>query len=158
MDVSEGGLCLLSQVWLEPGRIVEILTDVPGAGESRIRARVWHVRRQRLAESNRRVWTIGLMLKAPDEAYGRLLCAAGAAERAEPSAGTASAELDSPLAFTPRGAVGAEAAGIFRIRVKATSGPRTRILTLMASSEEEARTLAAQDLGGRWSVLEVMAS
>ncbi|HEB89750.1 MAG TPA: PilZ domain-containing protein, partial [Deltaproteobacteria bacterium] len=38
LDVSEGGLCLLSPVWLKAKQQFEITIDVPGAGQSRVRA------------------------------------------------------------------------------------------------------------------------
>jgi len=153
VDISEGGLCLLSQVWLEPGRSVEIAIDVPGKGESRVRAEVWHVRRQRIGESSRRVWTLGLMLQEPDAAYRTLLAAAGvAAEGPAPQAteggarGTGSADIAALDSLDPQP---------FRVRVKATGGPRTRLLTLTASSVEEAMALASRDLEASWTVVEV---
>jgi hypothetical protein len=44
---------------------------------------------------------------------------------------------------------------VFRIRCKATGGPRSRVLSLAADSEEQARALATRDLGDEWAVLEV---
>ena len=45
---------------------------------------------------------------------------------------------------------------MFRVRVKATRGPRTRMLTLGAVSAAEAETLASADLGDDWSIIEVL--
>ena len=42
------------------------------------------------------------------------------------------------------------------VRVKARSGPRTRMLTLTAESEEEAGRLAARDLESAWTIMEVI--
>jgi hypothetical protein len=44
---------------------------------------------------------------------------------------------------------------MFRVRVKATDGPRTRALTLGALCAEEAAELARSELGDAWQVLEV---
>lgn len=44
----------------------------------------------------------------------------------------------------------------FRIRVKQCSGPRIRVLSLGAESQEEARTLAVTQLGRDWEVLELL--
>ena len=44
---------------------------------------------------------------------------------------------------------------VYRIRCKATSGPRSRVLSLAAESEEQARSLATRDLGTAWTVLEI---
>jgi len=162
VDVSESGLCLLSQVWIETGRRVEVAIDVPGVGESRIRAEIWHVRRQRIGETQRKVWAIGLMITEPDAAYQALLRAAGVAGEAS----DASSDEAVSTAITPERnrisaaerAIDAAEPHVFRVRVKATSGPRTRMLTRMAGSAEEARALASSELEGRWTVLEVKAA
>lgn len=44
---------------------------------------------------------------------------------------------------------------LFRVRVKSVGGPRTRSLTLGASSADEAAALARADLEGEWAVLDV---
>ncbi len=44
---------------------------------------------------------------------------------------------------------------MFRVRVKAKGGPRTRTLTLGAVSAEEAEVLAIRELGDEWTLLEV---
>lgn len=162
VDVSEGGLCLLSQVWIETGRVLEIAIDVPSVGESRIRAEVWHVRRQRVGETQRKVWAIGLMIAEPDAAYRALLHTAGVAGEAPDgpfeTAGATSVAPAKGRASAAEKAIDAANPHVFRVRVKATTGPRTRMLTLMASSAEEARALAMDELDGRWTVLEVKAA
>ena len=44
---------------------------------------------------------------------------------------------------------------MFRVRLKSTTGPRTRALTLSASSAVEAESLARADLDGSWMILQV---
>jgi hypothetical protein len=44
---------------------------------------------------------------------------------------------------------------IFRLHCKAKGSPRTRVLTIAADSEEQARKLAEADLGSAWDLLEV---
>ena len=43
----------------------------------------------------------------------------------------------------------------FRVRVQESAGPRTRLLTLSAASEEEARALATADLDDSWAIVDV---
>ena len=43
----------------------------------------------------------------------------------------------------------------YRVRVKQTEGPRSRILDVAASSEEDARSRALAELGEGWQVLQV---
>ena len=44
---------------------------------------------------------------------------------------------------------------VYRIRCKMVGGPRSRVLSLAADSEEHARSLAIRDLGSDWTVLEI---
>lgn len=212
VDVSDGGLCLLSPTWLASKSKIHISIDVPNRGESIVEAQVWHVRRQKMHGGTRKVWAIGVMLEGTDESYQRLLLAAGVApdtqnsnppepgrptvsaapraaakpaaaaktdsavfRRRSPSTAAAPASpVPSPTTSrtgSPPAAplVSAEAETemspedlfepkIFRIRVKAVGGPRTKVLTLAAESEEEARTLATRDLEARWTVMDVRAA
>jgi hypothetical protein len=146
VDVSEGGLCLLSPSWLKPKEEVDIAIDVPGTGVSSVRVEIWHVRREQSGSSGNRVWVIGASLLDADAAYAKLLRATGAvaaAESAAPSAESTPSAIDS---VEPRA---------FRIRCKANGGPRSRVLTLAAESEDEARSIAVRDLGSAWTVLEI---
>ncbi|MFK7896812.1 MAG: PilZ domain-containing protein [Myxococcota bacterium] len=219
VDVSEGGLCLLSPSWVASKSMIHISIDVPGRGESIVEAQVWHVRRQKMHGGMRKVWAIGVMLEETDDAYQRLLSAAGVAPEQEsiaspeagrpsvsrsprpnppptdsasferrtasetkaisnpeppsatpaPSVSPAAAATSSSSSASAQGSVSEDAGQgerpedliepkIFRIRVKATAGPRTKVLTLAADSEEEARSLATRDLEARWTILEVKAA
>ena len=46
----------------------------------------------------------------------------------------------------------------YRVRVRARVGPRTRMVTISASSAEEARELAVAELEEDWIVMEVRAA
>jgi hypothetical protein len=156
VDVSEGGLCLVLPLWLKPKQNYEISIDVPGTGLSRVHAEIWHIRREESQTSSGRVWVAGAILVDSDEAFAKLLTATGvlsndigstvapASETLNPSRSVKAPEpIDTinPL--------------VYRIRCKETGGPRTRILSLAADSDAQARSLATEDLGSRWTVLDI---
>jgi hypothetical protein len=192
IDVSEGGLCLISPIWLKPKQKMDIAINVPGTGLSKVRVEIWHIRRFKAKKSNSRVWMAGAILVDADEAYAKLLSAAGVAPLkieiqtptgAEPSAPKppgkpngrkapprpaatrppfkASKPAPPPTSpATPPSDPDAESIDsleptIYRIRCKAKVGPRSRVLTLAAESETDARSFATRDLGDSWTVLEI---
>lgn len=79
VDVSDGGLCLLCPVWLDPKKPVQIEIDVPGRGLSLARIEIWHIRREKSRVSNNKVWVAGAILVDSDATYAALLEAAGLA-------------------------------------------------------------------------------
>ena len=177
LDVSEGGLCLLSPVWLKAKQQFEITIDVPGAGQSRVRAEIWHIRRQKSRGTGHRVWVAGALLVDADEAYQALLRAAGVSaaagddppEREAPSVEKPEVEASEkakrppsrrPVVEKPKAPPAAVAteepeSNVFRIRCKARGEPRSRVLTLAAETREQAEALAIRDLGNDWSILEI---
>ena len=177
VDVSESGLCLISPVWMKPRQEVEIEIDVPKMGVSKVRAEIWHIRREQSRITNNKVWIAGVMVVDADPGYDRLLQAAGVApDPALETDGLGAAEGaafssvigSAPEAAAPKpadesetGAATAPSASeaaehrVFRIRCKARGGPRSRVLTLAAESVEHAERLATRDLGETWTVLEV---
>jgi len=44
---------------------------------------------------------------------------------------------------------------VFRVRARASHGPRTRMLKIQAANESEAREAAVIELAGRWIIEEV---
>ena len=60
------------------------------------------------------------------------------------------------LSYRPKEASPDDTLQMFRVRVKAASGPRTWTLTLGAVSTEDAGRLARSDLGADWVILEVL--
>lgn len=196
MDVSEGGLCLLSPIRLETKQRVLLRLDVPRHGNVEIEAVAWHVRQVKSSRADRRAWSIGMMITKAGEGF-RFLLPADAGDDIEfedqsvaealadmPQQAGASAldplELDSTLeedllsaeelenldlellspeelqsfgtAATPESNDGVR---VFRVRVKAKTGPRTRCLTFGALSATEAETLARSELDESWIILEV---
>lgn len=192
VDISEGGLCLFSPVPLTARSRIELVIDVPSFQDAVVRGEVWHVRRQQIKRSKRKIWAIGVMLETSDTAYQRLLAAAGVApDRVDAGGDAASAgrdaertDADSGDGADSAGASAARRAGatpveatdeapdedqlppifdrlepqVFRVRIKARGGPRTRLLTLTAESADEARALAERDLESPWRVIEVRAA
>jgi hypothetical protein len=156
VDVSEGGLCLISPVWLKPNEKYQISIDVPGTGLAEVCVEVWHIRRETSKRTNSRIWIAGAILVDADDAYAKLLKAAV----------VANPEADRPVKTSRNGTKGAGPINlpdpidaieprIYRIRCKAVGGPRSRVLSLAADTEAQARSLAIRDLGEAWTVLEV---
>lgn len=156
IDVSEGGLCLVLPVWLKPKEAYEISIDVPGTGLSRVHAEIWHIRREKSGNTNNQVWIAGAMLVDADEAYAKLLTATGLVSRnIEPATLAASGKPNRAGPTKAPDVIDTIESKVYRIRCKATSGPRSRVLSLAADSEEQARSLAIRDLGAAWTVLEI---
>ncbi len=147
LDISEGGLCLLSPVELKKGQSLEIEIDVPGQGASNIHAEVWHVRRTKSRSTRRWTWSAGMILEKSDDTYPRLFAFA---ESDCPPGTPASATHRDPTEE-------AEELQVFRVRVQVQGEPRGRLLTLGATSEKEVRELAAAELDDSWVVTEVQA-
>lgn len=139
LDVSSGGLCVQTDLEAEQGEPISVRFQAPGAGEIEVQAFAWHLRCGTRRGTGERCRVLGLMLSRAPDAYYRLL------------PGT-----DAP-ASPPSSAPGEGAADprVFRVRVKARSGPRTRVLSLGADSESEARAAAAAELSDAWEILEV---
>lgn len=201
LDVSEGGLCLLSPVRLQPRQTVQLRIDVPHRGPVEVEAVAWHVRRVKSGRAHRKAWSIGMIIEKAGEGFEVLLpdspptpatgapddlseklAALGAAPAAQPEPAEAVLEEDalsaeeldaidvdllSPAELaslsTPDADTAADAAApgtlrIYRVRVKARRGPRTRTLTVGALSATEAEALAASELDDAWEILEVAAT
>ena len=166
VDISSGGLCLISPVWLKPKQEFPVSLDIPGTGLSQVRGEIWHIRREASRGSTGKVWVAGVSLVDADEAYGKLLVAAGLAPTADevkPEAdaaqvGAATAASTLPLAEPDpetSQTIDALEPRVFRLRLKARGGPRTRVLTMAAPDRHQAMKLAVEELGDAWAVLEV---
>jgi hypothetical protein len=181
LDVSEGGLSLRGDLDVEQGSTLAVRLRPPHAGEIEIKAIVWHLRRMRSA-AGKTVCICGMMLSEPTEAWtewirGALeatkrattprMVAAAPEAAPEPQALPKTEAKPRPRALprpkapvsrpsAPPPSTEAELLG-FRIRVKSLVGPRTRTLTLSAVDEAEARTLAEENLGADWKILEIYA-
>ena len=138
LDISEGGLCVLSPVELEKGYILSVEIDVPAHGPSEVQVRVWHVRRNRKPSTGEVLWSVGMLLLKSDATYKRLL------PPAKPIDALGAATRDD-----------AEHLEAFRVRIQVKGEPRTRLLNLAATTEAEARKLALKDLDHTWSIVEI---
>jgi len=133
LDMSEGGLCVRTPLSAQQGEPVRVRIEGL-ASPLEVEALVWHARLVRRRDTREPCRVLGLMLSKAPEPWFELIPRA-------------------PLQGEPPAAGELRA---FRIRVKHCQGPRTRILSLSAESEDEARSLAADELKGEWDVLEVV--
>lgn len=79
VDVSEGGVCLLSPDWLNPKQSVRLEIDVPGRATAKVQIEIWHIRREKSRTTSGRIWVAGAILRDSDKAYAELLEVAGLA-------------------------------------------------------------------------------
>ena len=79
VDISEGGLCLLSPVALSPKQVIEIAIEIPGRETATVHVEIWHIRSERSRSSAGKLWIAGAILRDADTAYAQLLEAAGGA-------------------------------------------------------------------------------
>lgn len=154
LDASEGGLCVLAPTAIRRGERVAIEIDVPNRRAILVEATAWHARTQHSKATRRTFFSIGFVLDRADDGFASLLGGASPSASAlrlrEPTApddADATAELEADA-----DAIGLRA---FRVRTRAPSGPRTRLLSIAAQSEKEARLLALADLEAGWSVVEI---
>lgn len=153
LDMSEGGLAVRTPLEADQGDALRVRIEAPG-GPLELEAIVWHSRLVRSRGSEDRSWALGLMIaKAPD-AYFHIVPRDAPRDAMEP-------ESDAPDLADAAAAIAADECSdglVFRIRVKQLAGPRTRILSLNAESEDEARALASAELKDEWEILETWAA
>ena len=73
MDVSEGGLCMLSSVRLQQKQRLLLRLDVPRHGVVDVEGVAWHVRRVKNSTGDRRAWSVGVMITKAGDAFRALL-------------------------------------------------------------------------------------
>ncbi len=150
LNLSEGGLAVRTESEFEQGESLRLQLKPPGGPEMRVEVLVWHARRVRLRESGKHRSVLGLMLsEAPDE-YAQII--------ARPQPPKRLAERDRPAVKPKVEPAPTPSLRGFRIRLKHRSGPRTRIVRLSAPTEAEARTLAGEEAGEEWELLELYES
>jgi len=157
LDLSEGGLSVLTALEAEQGESLTVCFKAPGGKPIEVEALLWHSRRVRDRATGKTTWALGLMISRACDAYLRLAPQTGA-PRPEPVSSSGEGDPGDPGESDDPGESSAKELAEFRIRVKQIGGPRTRTLTLSAESREEVRALAATHLGDDWEVLEVVAS
>lgn len=188
MDVSDGGLCLLSPRPFELQEALTLRLEHPKHGPIRVESMAWHVRRVQGSTTKKRAWSIGVVIVNSDDAYVRLLADAGVGPDADfapdagvepdagaetkagtaPDAGVAPNAGAAPDARAARASVDAAQAPsqdpheaiadeltVFKIRIKERVSPRTRLVSLTAKDEAQARHFAEVDLDHKWSIVEV---
>ena len=143
LDVSEGGLCVLSPIELPRGQSLEVEIDLPGHGIVNVQGDVWHTRITKSPVTRRISWSAGLILTKSDYTYSRLFTSTSKTDRLQPITSSGLTETEEGL-------------NVFRVRVQIEGTPRTRILTFSAATEEEARAVATEDLEDPWSIVEIL--
>jgi hypothetical protein len=212
LDVSEGGLCLLSPIALKPKQTILLRIEVPPRGPVEVEAITWHVRRLKGRTASTKTWSIGMMISKAGDGFQALLPNGrvegagynGAADelssklaelssRSDPSPPPESDEIaleEDQLSAAELEDVGSDLASpaeledvgsdlaspaeleslalesqesssngkphVFRVRIKASGGSRTRVLSLNAPSKAEAEELARADLDDSWVIIEVV--
>jgi hypothetical protein len=148
LDLSEGGLSVLVASEADQGENLRIRFQAPDGVPIEVEGLLWHSRRVRDRASGENAWVLGLMISHACDAYPRLVTPprASAPEPTRPKIVADTGEIDEE-----------ELLG-FRIRVRQRASSRTRLLTLSAQSDEEARALAETQLQDGWEVLEVLAA
>jgi hypothetical protein len=159
LDVSLSGLLVQTDLALGQGDDVAIEIE----GGVRLKALAWHARRMRRGREE--YFVVGMMLSEVGPEYesfvGRIAGAtAGPRSKAQPrpaKAGTGAAEAPRPKkpALPP---VPPRRSSWWRLRIKQTDGPRTRMVTLAAESKEHAIAQSLAELGEGWEIVEAVAS
>jgi len=151
LNVSRGGLFVQTSVQAQPGDEVRIHLNlksppeaVPLGGQV-----VW---RRGVAAHLRSVSRggIGMRVRQAPESYYRFL-----SQLAQGGVRDAPADTRPPIAAPE--AAPAHDRPSYRVRVQQQGGPRSRTLTVIGESEEEARRRALARVGTGWLVLEVQA-
>lgn len=149
LDVSRTGLFIQTSARLSPGTEVEVVVQFEGQREAMLlRARV---ARQKAVPSNLTSVAqggVGLrILDAPRSFYQMIGEQDGGSTapplRAAPPAKVPEAPAPAAKPALPR----------FRVRVKQTDGPRSRILDIVAETAERARAAALAQVGTGWEAL-----
>ena len=143
MDVSEGGLCFVSPVAIEPDESLSLLIEVPSIGSVGVHALAWHVKPVDGPAGGTEAWSVGAVIVTADDRYSTLLVEPGAREDS-PDNETTAVLHESPIEQF-----------LFKVRIKQKASPRTRLLRITAASEQEAESLSAEDLDDSWTVVEV---
>jgi hypothetical protein len=141
IDLSRGGMRLLTDRPLDVGESVRVLFAPRNGKTLDVDTLVWHG--QRLGDAK---FAIGLVLSEPSPEYFEAVDALAEDSGASPegqAAPTCDAPPEEPQTFT------------FCVRARMRNSPRTRTLYVDGASLEAARSRAGQALGADWTLLEV---
>ncbi len=169
LDMSEGGLSVRTSLKVDQGEPIQVHIS-KSRGELTVDALVWHLRRRKVKSTGKPCFLLGLMLtaapseylellpKSRDEVAGRARSASRANAVSAPEPEVADGDDEGEQA-RDRDEPDVEAPGLqaFRIQIKHRSGPRTRVLSLSAESEAEAREMAASKMLDDWELIGISA-
>jgi hypothetical protein len=161
LDVSEGGLCIVTPVRFDQDSSVHIVIEVPRVGPVAVRGVVRHKRPFRQPSSGRRGWATGLSLREAAPEF-RAIAKPGAGlpeaihasplERFDPESRPAQGSIE-PEILDVEDVRESDTPQVFRIQLKALGSTRTRTLTLEARSEEAVCEAVLTDLPGDWEII-----
>jgi hypothetical protein len=142
LDISENGVFVQSSASPPPGERVRLKLRRPEGADIEVEANVArrYVVPRRLVSVVR--GGVGLRIDSPSEDFLQLVDSAARREDPHPRA------ADTPPAESSQGSA-------YRVRVKQTSGPRSRTLRITAASEQEAKVAASAALDEGWEILAV---
>jgi hypothetical protein len=157
LDVSEGGLCIVTPRRLRNRARIEVVIDDPRHGAVEVEAVVWHDRPFRQPSSGRKGFATGLMLSKAGPDFQALASPETARQKPKEDAPAA---LHNGASKSRKDSLDLDAEGpcVYRVRLRAVGSPRLRTLTLAAASEAAVREAVLSDLPGEWEVLEVEAN
>ena len=152
----------------ELGTEIRVAIRAPGEAPIDVVALVWNKRRASPRKGGGPRYRLGLVIVRASAGYLQLLGEPGATgTRSKPDEPGSDASLptrEAPPSTSFQAAAQApygkcppvdEAGAHYRVRVAQKGGPRSRVVVLSASSEEDAGGRALADLGADWRVLEV---
>ena len=181
LDISEGGLAAVCEADLPIGSATQVSFRALGQ-DIEIQAMVWHCRDVRFRGT--RSFAYGFMVEGSPAGFERLTrrrtqpqpaTESPRAEGETPAGGPSGlhpppkdpeqdagrqrldylrAELDHSMKETRNETQGFA----FRVRAKLRSKPRTKMLSLSAASEADARAAVIESLGADWEILEISAA
>jgi hypothetical protein len=155
LDLSEGGLALVCDGQLEVAAAVQVeLSD--RRQPISVSVMVWHSRRARFQGKQRFVY--GCIIESPSEAYLALFQRAESrCARRTPARPTQTLEM-APCPSEPEPLAKDDEPRPYRLRLRHRTSPRTKMLTVGAASEDDARAIAEDSLGAEWELLEIRAA
>ena len=152
IDVSPGGLFIQTSAKARPGDRLDLKLSLPGETH-KLPLQVEVVRKVVVPPRLLTVAHGGVgvrILNAPEAYYNFMETLGIGSDTAEFKSESGDAKMSEKAP-----AAGAGPQQSYRVRVKQTEGPRSRILDMAASSEEDARDQALAELGEGWQVLQV---
>ena len=152
LDVSPGGLFIQTSAKAKPGDRLDLKLSLPGESQKLplqvevVRKVVVPPRLLAIAHGG-----VGVRILNAPEAYYTFMGSLGIGSNSFES----KENSRSDSASGEGAGAGAKPGESYRVRVKQTQGPRSRVLDVSAGDEEDARSQALAELGEGWEVLQV---